>query len=136
MAGEIDAAEHYLSLGLAMSERHGHCATCHALLYPVAVSVHIARGSLSLAEAFCRQLENAAQQYQSRAWIAMARQARGELMTAHGNLETALACYEEASQAFKATGNEYEAACCLTAMAEIRRKRNSPDDAKIAKSDF
>jgi tetratricopeptide (TPR) repeat protein len=135
MADEIDAANHYLTLGLAMSERHGHCATCHALLYPAAVSVHIARGMLSSAEGFCQQLEAAAQKYQSRAWVAMARQARGELAAATDDLETALTCYEEASQAFKAIGNEYEAARCLTAMAEIRRNRKSPGDAKLARSE-
>jgi tetratricopeptide (TPR) repeat protein len=135
MAGEVDAADRYLALGLAMSQRHGHCATCHALLYPAAVSVQIARGALPAAEDFCQQLEDAAQKYQSQAWVAMARQARGELANAQNDLETALTCYEEASQAFKATGNEYESARCLTAMAEIRRKRKSPGDAKIAKSE-
>ena len=134
-ADEIDAANHYLALGLAMSERHGHCATCHALLYPAAIRVHIARGTLSSAEDFCQQLEEAAREYQSRAWVAMARQSRGELATAQNDFETALTCYEEASQAFKATGNEYESARCLTAMAETRRKRKSPGDAKIAKSE-
>jgi tetratricopeptide (TPR) repeat protein len=134
-ADDIDAADHYLALGLAMSERHGHCATCHALLFPAAVSVHIAKGALSLAEDFCRQLEEAAREYQSRAWVAMARQARGELAAAHNDLETALTCYEEANQAFKANGNEYESARCLTAMAEIRRKRKSPGDAQIARSE-
>ena len=135
MAGEIDAADHYLALGLAMSERHGHCATCHALLYPAAVSLQIARGALSSAEEFCRQLEEAAQKYKSQAWIAMARQTRDELASAQNDLETALKCYEEATEAFKAGGNEYEAARCLAAMVEIRRKRKSPSDAKIAKSE-
>jgi len=135
MAGETDAAYHYLALGLAMSERHGHCATCHALLYPAAVSVHIAQGALPVAEEFCKQLEDAAGEYQSRAWVAMARQARGELANAQNDLETALTRYEEASSAFKATGNEYESARCLTAMAQIRRKRKSPGDAKIAKNE-
>ena len=134
-AGEVEAANHYLALGLAMSERHGHCATCHALLYPAAVSVHIAQGALPMAEEFCKQLEDAAREYQSRAWVAMARQARGELANAQNDLETALICYEEASLAFKATGNEYESARCLTAMAQIRRKRKSPGDARIAKSE-
>jgi tetratricopeptide (TPR) repeat protein len=134
-AGEIDAANHYLALGLAMSERHGHCATCHALLYPVGVSVRIVQNSLSLAEDFCLQLEDAAREYQSRTWVAMARQSRGELATAQNDLETALTCYEEASQAFKASGNEYESAHCLTAMAQIRRKRKLPGDAKTAKSE-
>lgn len=135
MAGEIDAADHYLALGLAMSERHGHCATCHALLYPAAVSLHIARGVLSSAEGFCHQLEEAAQKYGSQTWIAMARQARGELAYAQNDLETALKSYEEASQVFKAGGDEYEAARCLAAMAEIRRKRKSPGDVKLAKSE-
>ena len=135
MADEVDAADHYLALGLAMSERHGHCATCHALLFPAAVSVHIAKGALSLAGDFCQQLEDAAREYASRAWIAMARQARGELAAAHNDPETALTCYEEANQAFKANGNEYESARCLTAMAEIRHKRKSPGDAKTAKSE-
>lgn len=135
LVGEIDSASRYLALGLAMSERHGHCATCHALLYPVAVSVYIAKGALSLAEDFCRQLEEAAGEYRSRAWIAMARQSRGELAHAQGDLETALACYEEASRAFQDVSNQYETARCLTAMAEIRRKRRASGDAKAAKSE-
>jgi tetratricopeptide (TPR) repeat protein len=135
VAGEMDAADHYLVLGLAMSERHGHCATCHALLYPAAVSLHIARGALSSAEEFCHQLEEAAQKYGSQAWIAMARQARGELAYAQNDLETALKAYEEASEAFKSGGDEYEAARCLAMMAKIRRKRKSPGDVKIARSE-
>ncbi|MEW5938255.1 MAG: hypothetical protein AB1750_01220 [Chloroflexota bacterium] len=134
-ANDLDSAEHYLALGLAMSERHGHCATCHALLYPAAVSLHIARGAFASAEESCRQLEEAAQKYGSQAWIAMARQARGELASAQKDFETALKCYEEASQAFKSGGDEYESARCLAAMAEIRRKRKSPGDAKVAKSE-
>ena len=135
MVGELESADHYLALGLSMSERHGHCATCHALLYPAAVSLHIARGNLSAAEDACRQLEEAAQQYQSQAWMAMARQARGELAAARGDFDDAMACYDEASVGFKATGNQYDAARCLKAMAEIRRKRKAPNDAKMAKDE-
>jgi tetratricopeptide (TPR) repeat protein len=135
MAGEIDIATHYLELGLSMSERHGHCATCHALLYPAAVSLYVAQGELSMAEASCQQLEVAAKRYQSRTWVAMARRARGELAAAQNDLETALKCYEEASEAFKASSNEYEAARCLTAIADIRRRRNLPGEKKIARSE-
>lgn len=135
MAGEIEAAQHYLELGLSLSERHGHCATCHALLYPAAVSVHIARGALASAEEFSRQLEDAAQKYKSQAWIAMARQTRGEVASAQNDFESALKCYEEASRAFRASGNEYETARCLAAMAEIRRRRKAPGDVQMAKSE-
>jgi tetratricopeptide (TPR) repeat protein len=135
IAGAIDAAEHYLTLGLTMSERHGHCTTCHALLYPAAVSVQIARGDSSRAADYCQRLETAAQKYQSQAWLAMARQARGELAAAQGDLESAMTCYNEASHAFKATGNQYDAAHCLMAMAEIRRKRKAPEDADKANAE-
>jgi predicted negative regulator of RcsB-dependent stress response len=135
MAGEIGSANHYLMLGLAMSERHGHCTTCHALLYPVAVSVQIAQGDFLQADDSCQRLEKAAQEYQSQAWRAMARQARGELTAAHGDFESAMTCYDEAMQAFKATGNQYDAARCLAAMAEIRRKRKAPEDVVIAKKE-
>jgi hypothetical protein len=80
-------------------------------------------------------LEVAAQDYQSQAWVAMARQARGELANVQNDLETALTCYDEAVRAFKATGNEYESARCLAAMAQIRRKRKSPGDARIARNE-
>ena len=135
MAGEIEAAAHYLALGLAMSERHGHCATCHALLYPVAVSVQIAQGNFSQAEDSCQLLEKAAQEYQSQAWLAMACQARGELAAAQGDFESAMTGYDQAVQAFKSTGNQYDAAYCLMAMAEIRRKRKAPEDVKRAKAE-
>lgn len=135
MGGEIEAANHYLTLGLAMSERHGHCATCHALLYPVAVSLQIAQGNFSHAEDSCQHLEKAAQEYQSQAWLAMARQARGELAAARGDFERAMNCYDEATQAFKVTGNQYDAAHCLMAMAEIRQKRQAPEDTERAKAE-
>ena len=135
MAGEIEAADHYLMLGLAMSERHGHCATCHALLYPAAVSVQIAQGNFSQAEDSCQRLEKAAQEYQSQAWLAMARQVRGELAAAQGDFESAMTDYDQAAQAFKATGNQYDAAHCLMAMAKIRQERQAPEDLEKAKAE-
>jgi tetratricopeptide (TPR) repeat protein len=131
-AADVEAADHYLTLGLAMSERHGHCVTCHALLYPAAVSVRIAQDRHESADEFCRRLEGAAREYQSRAWIAMARQSRAELAKAQDDLTLALTSYEEAGQAFKAIGNEYEAARCLTEMSGIRRRRRLPGDVERA----
>src|SRR5262245_14531846 len=95
-AHDVPAADQALALGLAMSERHGHCTTCDALLLPAAVSVRVAQGDLAAAETFCRQLDAAADQYASRMWVAMARQARGELVATRGDVDRALACYAEA----------------------------------------
>ncbi len=129
LAGDSAAARQCLALGLAMGERHGNCATCDALLLPVAVSVWVAQGDLAAAEASCQQLEQAAQQYASRAWVAMARQSRGELAAAQGDLECALACYAEAHAAYTAAGNTYEATRCMVAAAALQSARGTPGDA-------
>lgn len=134
MAGNLEAADHYLVLGLAMSERHGNCTTCHGLLLPAAVSVRVAEGDFSAAEAFCWQLEEAAEKYASRRWRAMARQSRGELAAAQDDLDRALACYANAREAFQAAGNEYEAARCQAAAAELLLIRGAAGDAEAART--
>jgi ATP/maltotriose-dependent transcriptional regulator MalT len=127
-AGDLHAADQALALGLAMSARHGHCTTCDALLLPAAVSVRVAQGNLAAAEAFCRQLDAAAEQYASRMWVAMARQARGELAAARGQIDAALRAYAEAQTEFAATAHAYEAARCLASAATLRLQRGTPDD--------
>jgi tetratricopeptide (TPR) repeat protein len=134
MAGDLEAADHYLALGLAMGERHGNCATCHALLLPAAVGVRLAQSELVAAATFCRQLDEAAERYASRTWVAMARQARGESAAAQGNLDEALGHYAEAQAGFAAAGNEYEAARCLSAVAELRLARRAPGDIELARA--
>lgn len=131
-AGDLDAAEQALALGLAMSERHGHCATCDALLLPVAVSVRVAAGDFVAAERFCRQLDAAAEQYASRMWLAMAGQSRAELAAAQGRLDAALQNYVEAQAGYAAAGNEYEAARCLAAAGALRLGHGTPDDLATA----
>jgi len=134
VAGDLEAAEQYLALGLAMGERHGNCATCDSLLIPAAVGVRVAQRDFAAAEAFCRKMDEAAEKYASRVWIAMARQSRGELAAARGDIDEALAHYTEAHAAYSAAGNEYEAARCLEVMADLRRRRSAAGDAQIAQS--
>jgi tetratricopeptide (TPR) repeat protein len=131
-ARDLSGAADVLGRGLAMSERHGHCATCDALLLPVAVSVRVAQGDFSAAEDFCRQLDQAAQEYASRAWAAMAYQARGELAMAQAEFDKALGCYIVAQRAFLAANNQYEVARCLMAIAELRLTRQAPGDPEAA----
>jgi tetratricopeptide (TPR) repeat protein len=132
-AGDLAGAAQALELGLAMSKRHGHCTTCDALLLPAAVSVHIAHGDLSAAENFCQQLDKAAQEYASRAWIAMAYQAHGELAVAQGKLDRALSCLIAAQRAFLGVNHQYEVGRCLTAIARLRLERQAPDDIELAR---
>jgi tetratricopeptide (TPR) repeat protein len=132
LAGELDAADQYLALGLSMGQRHGNCSTCDALLLPVAVSVFVAHGDFVTAERYCLQLDEAANRYGSRTWIAMADQARGELATALGSFDEALAYYAQAYDGFQAAGYDYEVARCLEATADVRHRREADGDQEIA----
>lgn len=127
-AGNVPAASQVLDLGLAMSARHGHCTTCDALLLPAAASVKVSEGDFAAAETFCHRLDQAAQQYESRLWLAMAYQSRGELAAALGEFDTALTYYTEAKAGFDSAGNDYEVARCLDAITSLRLKRGKPED--------
>jgi predicted negative regulator of RcsB-dependent stress response len=133
-AADLPTADNALALGLAMSERHGNCATCDALLLPAAISVRVAKSDFIAAETFCRQLDEAAEKYASRIWVAMARQSRGELAAAQGKSDDALSYYAEAQEGFTTAGNEYEAARCLTAAASIWLSRRAPGDSEAART--
>jgi predicted negative regulator of RcsB-dependent stress response len=128
VAGDMPAADQALALGLAMSTRHGHCTTCDALLLPAAVSVRVAQNDLAAAETFLCQLDAAAEQYASRMWVAMARQARAELAAAQGEIDAALRAYAEAQASFASAGHAYESARCLAAAAALRLRRGTPGD--------
>lgn len=127
-AGDIVAAGSVLALGLEMSERHGHCTTCDALLLPAAVSVRVAQNDFRAAESFCNRLDLAADQYASTLWLAMARQSRGELAAAQGEVVSALEFYTAARNGFDAVGNEYEVARCLDALSNLYLRRTIPED--------
>lgn len=131
-AADLPAADNALTLGQAMSQRHGNCATCDALLLPVAISVRVTQADFAAAETFCCQLDEAAAKYASHLWVAMARQSRGELAAAQGRLDEALSYCVEALTGFRSAGNDYEAARCLTALASIRLTRNAAGDQEAA----
>jgi len=120
LAGDLPAAEQALLLGEALTESHGHCALCEALLLPVAVSVRIAQGDLTAAEEYCSQLDKATTRYGSYTWVALASQARGELAVARGDIEAAKSYYLEAQAGFHDAKNEYAATQCAEALAQLQ----------------
>lgn len=129
-AGDVAAADDALAQGLHMSLRHGNCATCDALLYPVAVGVRLAQGDVQEATVFCQRLSEEAASYGSRTWIAMARQVQGEVAAARGAYDEALMAFKKAARGFRQAGFDYEAARSLEALADVRCKRNAPGDSE------
>jgi len=118
-AGDRQGARASLEEGLAEAARHGHCATCSALLLPEAVRVALAWGNLAEAETFATRLEDVARRFASQAWTAMAQQTRGRVNTARGELEEAYDAFEGARVAFDAIGCPYEAARCVMAQSRL-----------------
>lgn len=120
LAGDVPAADDALSLGEALTESHGHCALCEALLLPVAVSVRIAQGELASAAEYCRQLDKSATRYGSDTWMALAAQARGELAAAQGDVHHAVTHYTAARTYFQKAKNEYAVGQCSDALAKLQ----------------
>jgi predicted negative regulator of RcsB-dependent stress response len=120
-ARDLSAADEALSLGQALTESHGHCALCEALLLPVAVSVRIGQGDLAAAKGYCSQLDEATTRYGSRTWVALAAQARGELAVAQGDIETAVSYYSAARSGFQEARNEYAVTQCAEVLARLQK---------------
>jgi hypothetical protein len=118
-AGDRSAARVSLEEGLAEAARHGHCATCSALLLPEAVRVALAWEKLSDAEGFAKRLDDVAEKFASQAWTAMAEQTRGRVLGARGEIDRAFEALERARVAFDEIGCPYEAARCVMAQSRL-----------------
>ncbi len=118
-AGDRAGARASLEEGLAEAARHGHCATCNALLLPEAVRVELAWEDLGAAERYAARLEEVAARFGSRAWTAMAEHARGRVLGARGETDEAFAALDRARQAYGGIGIPYEAARCVLAQSRL-----------------
>jgi tetratricopeptide (TPR) repeat protein len=118
-ARDREAARASLEEGLAEAARHGHCATCSALLLPEAVRVALAWENLADASMFAKRLDDVAQRFASRAWTAMAEQTRGRVLAARRDTGDAFDAFERARLAFDAIECPYEAARCVMAQSRL-----------------
>jgi hypothetical protein len=117
-AADRDGALNSLEEGLAEAARHGHCASCNALLLPEAVRVQLAFDYFNAAERHALELERVAERFASRAWTAMARFARARVLGARGDGRAAIQAFGDARRVFSEIGHPYEAA--RVSLAESR----------------
>lgn len=94
---------------------------CNALLLPEAVRVRLANGDTEMADRHASELEEIASRFDSRAWRAMAGQARGHVLLARGEPQAALEALERAREAYLFVDQAYEAARCHAARAKAFR---------------
>jgi len=132
-AGDLDGATSSLADGMEAARRHGHCVTCNALLAPEIVRAQIALGRPELAEESAATLERTAQEFQSRAWLAMAAHARARVARARGEHQKALEGLETAAETYLEIDHTYDAARCLAGQASLLRDipGADPDKAEI-----
>lgn len=106
----------------ATAAKHGHCITCNILLLPEATRVAIATNQLADAEAYIRDLEDAASRFDSQLWTASASQARGEVHAARHSWDEAGTAFRDARAVYDSVGAQYDAARCMTAEARVLRE--------------
>ena len=121
-AGDLPLATEYLALGVAAPQEVGECPGCDVLLYPAAVPIYVALGDHGQAEAACRKAEETGQKYDSPAWVADARYARGLLSLAQESWDTAREALEDALKRYEALGQPYDAARTLEALARLAER--------------
>jgi tetratricopeptide (TPR) repeat protein len=118
-ANDRNGARTSLDEGLAEAARHGHCATCNALLLPEAVRVELAWHDLAAATHYADKLEEVAARFGSRAWTAMSEHARGRVLGADRNVDDAVLALERAAKAYAEIGFPYEGARCVLLQAAL-----------------
>jgi tetratricopeptide (TPR) repeat protein len=130
-ADDAEGARESLVQGLDAARRHGHCVTCNALLLPEAVRAELKVGDIKAADDHASELEKTAVEFGSRAWVAMASQARGRVLLAQGDtgafdeLEKARSTYLEMDQ-------PYDAARCMLDQARALRAANDGSEQSTA----
>jgi ATP/maltotriose-dependent transcriptional regulator MalT len=132
-ANDEDGVRASLAEGLEAARRHGHCVTCNALLLPEAVRAEIVLGELDAADAHASELEKTADEFQSRAWTAMACHARARVLHAQGKHDEALAVAVKAREAYTQIEQSYDAARCLVLEAACFRARGGRGAVKGAR---
>jgi len=118
-AQDLAAADQWAGIGMETARRHGHCVTCNALLLPEAVRVAIAHGRDDEADELARRLEKIAEEFGSRAWVAMARHARARVLGSRGEWDAGCAALRAARDAYLASDAIYDAARCRALEAEF-----------------
>lgn len=118
-ADDLQAADRYLRRGFRVQRAVGECVPCDVLMYPAAVPLYIATGDLEKADRACTQLEDAANSFGSRAWIAQARYLRGVLLGEFQEWERSKWLLREALAIYKDLEQPYEWAQVAQALGEV-----------------
>ncbi len=125
-----DAAGANISIRRALAAVEPH-AIIHARLLPAAVEIGLAAGDLDSVAQHVAELEQIAGSFRTTAVTAAAEYARGRLMLAQGDAETALARLRHAVELWQQIGAPYETARAHAALGEALRADGDEDAARL-----
>ena len=111
--GEADRAAATVEEALEADRRFGSCASCSALLYPVAAEAYARLGLVEAARHYAQVAADLAERWQSQSWRAMADHALGSAAWAAGDLPEAQRRLLAAAATFERIGQRFDAARCL-----------------------
>ncbi len=134
-AGDIRAAQRYISRGFRIQNAVGRCVPCDVLMYPAAVPLYVSIGDLEKADWACSQLEEAANGFGSRAWIAQARYLRGMLLGEFQEWDRSKTVLREALAIYEELDQPYETAQAKQTLGEVilraGRAKSDPDPEQL-----
>lgn len=110
-SGDGVGTQRALELLAEAPQRYGDCPACTALVNPVAAEAYVALGSIDRAQAHAQAAEQAAANFGSAGWQAMAKLARG--FAARGAGEAASHHFIAAAELYDQIGQPYYAARSL-----------------------
>jgi DNA-binding SARP family transcriptional activator len=105
--GEPDRAVAAVRAASAAAARYGDCASCSALLNPMAAEAFAAFGDVANAQAYASAAEQVGQMFSSSAWSAMAESAAASVALARGDRAAAAAQNQAASGLYRRAGQPY-----------------------------
>jgi DNA-binding SARP family transcriptional activator len=105
--GEADRAVGAVRAASAAAARYGDCASCSALLNPMAAEAFAAFGDAENAGAYAAAAQQTGRMFASSAWSAMAVAASASVAFAHGDHATANAQNREAAALYRRAGQPY-----------------------------
>jgi tetratricopeptide (TPR) repeat protein len=111
--GEPCAAVCHLDEAAEVAGRTGSCATCSALLYPVAARAYLAIGDFDQAAYHADEARRVATSWESGSWRAMAAMAHAAVLQARTDYVLAYESCLAAAATFEGIGQQFDAARCL-----------------------
>ncbi|HEU5315316.1 MAG TPA: AAA family ATPase [Chloroflexota bacterium] len=128
--GDPTAASQIVERAVEAAMRTGECATCSALLHPVASQVYAALGDPQRAAHHADLAARVAAHWDTGYWRAMAEMAHAAVLQARAEHQAAAQRFLAAAGAFEHIGQPYDTARCVLGAGQATAGQGDPEQAR------